>query len=95
MPAVARLGDPISCGDTLAQGSGNVFINGMPVGRVGVDYTAGHCFPPVPVISGSGTVFANGIAVDRVGDPIPSHTCGKSTHSGVVAVGSPTVFADS
>lgn len=95
MPAVARIGDPISCGDTLAQGSGNVFANGIPISRINVDYTAGHCFQPVPVISGSPTVFINNIPADRVGDPIPVHTCGHSSHSGNVAVGSPNVFADS
>lgn len=92
MPAVARLGDPISCGDVIANGSGNVFANGMPITRVG-DNTAGHCFPPVPVQGGSGSVFVNGIPVARVGDPIPTHCCGDPCHDGAVSAGSPNVFA--
>lgn len=95
MPAQARLGDPISCGDTIAQGSGNVFANGMPTTRINSDLTAGHCFPPVPIISGSPNVFANNIAVARVSDPIQVHCCGSSCHSGSVANGSPNVFVNS
>jgi uncharacterized Zn-binding protein involved in type VI secretion len=95
MPAVARIGDPISCGDTIANGSGNVFANGMPVSRVGIDVTAGHCFPPVPLVSGASTVFVNNIAVGRVGDPIPTHCCGIVCHAGVVANGSPDVLIES
>lgn len=94
MPAIVRIGDPISCGDTLAQGSGNVFANGMPVSRMGVDLTAGHCFPPVPIISASPSVFVNNIAVVRVGDPIQTHCCGIPCHSGSAANGSPNVFAN-
>lgn len=95
MPAVCRIGDPISCGDTEAGGSGNVFANGMPVTRVGPDTTAGHCYPPVPITSGSGTVFVNNLPIARVGDPIPTHCCGNSCHGGAVAAGSPNVYADS
>lgn len=94
MPAVIRIGDPISCGDTMAQGSANVFANGIPICRVGADQTAGHCFPPVPVIAGSANVFANGIPLDRVGDPIPTHCCGPSCHSGNTSAGSANVFAN-
>lgn len=94
MPAITRIGDPISCGDAMAQGSGNVFANGIPVSRLGVDNTAGHCFPPVPVIAASPNVFVNGIPVDRVGDPIPTHCCGPVCHAGTVAVGSPNVFVN-
>lgn len=97
MPAVARIGDPISCGDVLAQGSGNVFANGIPVSRINVDLTAGHCFSPVPVISASPSVFTNSLATDRVGDPIDgaSHCCpGSDCHPGDVANGSPNVFLD-
>lgn len=95
MPPVARIGDPISCGDTIAGGSGNVFANGIPVTRVGPDSTAGHCFLPTKIASGSPTVFVNRKAVSRVGDPIVSHTCPPppTTHGGSIAVGSPDVFA--
>lgn len=94
MGAVAFLGSPISCGDTLAEGSGNVFVNGNPVVRQGADLTAGHCYNPVPVITGSTTVFVNNIPLTRVGDTIAVHKCGKSTHDGKVKVGSPDVFAN-
>jgi len=92
MPAVIRIGDPISCGDTMGQGSGNVFANGIPVSRKGVDLTAGHCFPPVPIISASHNVFVNYIMTDRVGDPIAVHCCGVSCHAGNAVNGSPDVF---
>lgn len=94
MPAVARLGDPISCGDTLAEGSGNVFANGMPVTRINVDHTAGHCFPPVVTTVGSPNVFTNNISTAHVGSPIQPHTCGDSTHGGNVSNGSPNVFVN-
>lgn len=95
MPAVVRIGDPISCGDNMAQGSPDVFANGIPVSRLGVDLTAGHCYYPVPIISASPNVFINNIPVDRVGDPIPPHCCDDDCHSGVAANGSPNVFANS
>lgn len=94
MPAIVKIGSPISCGDTMAQGSGNVFANGIPVSRLGVDLTAGHCYPPVPIIAASPNVFTNGLAQDRVGDPIAVHCCGDNCHIGVAAVGSPNVFVN-
>lgn len=94
MPAVARLGDPIDCGDTIDAGSGNVFANGMPVTRVGPDLTAGHCYSAVPINSGSGTVFINNLPVARLGDPIPTHCCGPACHDGAISAASPNVFAD-
>lgn len=97
MPAVARIGDPFSTGhgcdgsSVLAEGSGDVFANGIAVSRVG-DASAAHailvggvCIPhAVPVAGGSSSVFANGIALARVGDPIDA---------GAISGGSPTVFA--
>lgn len=95
MPAVARIGDPFATGhgcdgsSTIAQGSGNVRANGIPVSRVG-DMSAGHTRPvgdacvghTAPIASGSGTVRVNGIPVARVGDAIDS---------GAITGGSPTV----
>lgn len=92
MPAACRVGDPMTCGDTMANGSPNVFVNNIAVSRLGIDLTAGHCFPPVPVVSASPNVFINGIAVDRVGDPHPGHCCLDVCHGGSVAAGSPNVF---
>jgi uncharacterized Zn-binding protein involved in type VI secretion len=94
MPAIIRIGDPVSCGDTSGEGSGNVFANGIPVTRKGPDLTVGHCYNPVPFIVGSPTVFANKIPVVRVSDSISSHKCGKSRHSGKAANGSPDVMVN-
>lgn len=95
MAAIVRLGDPISCGDIMGQGSGNVFANGSAVSRMNVDLTVGHCFSPVPIISASPNVFVNNARADRVGDPIPTHCCSSSCHSGVASNGSPNVFVNS
>jgi uncharacterized Zn-binding protein involved in type VI secretion len=97
MSGVARIGDPISCGDVEAGGSGNVFANGMPVTRVGPDMTAGHCWSPTPIASGSATVFVNNLPVARKDDPIVVHGgCpNTSPHGGTISGASPNVFADS
>lgn len=92
MTAHVRIGDPISCGDVVAQGSGNCFTNGIPTSRVG-DLTAGHCYPPVPLLIGAPTVFFNNRLAAVVGNPIPSHTCDDDTHGGNIANGSPNCFA--
>ena len=94
MPAAYRLGDPVSCGDTMAQGSGNVFVNELPFSRQGIDLTAGHCFPPVPISSASPDVYVNDIMANRVGDPIYPHCCGDSCHGGNAATGSPDVYVN-
>jgi len=96
MPALCRIGDPISCGDVMQNGSGNVFANGLPVTRINVDNTAGHCYNPTPIASGSKNVFINSIPVARVGDPIVDHTCSPipATHGGTITNGSPDVFAN-
>ena len=95
MPAVCRIGDPIDCGDVEANGSGNVHANGIPITRINVDNTAGHCFNPTPIASGSPNVFINNIPVARVGDPIVTHCCpGVGCHGGAIANGSPDVFAN-
>lgn len=92
MPAVARIGDPVDCGDTIAEGSGNVFANGIPVTRISTDNTAGHCFSPVVTTSGATSVLTNNIITAFVGSPIVPHSCGPSTHGGNVSNGSPNVF---
>ena len=97
MPAIARIGDKISCGDTIGEGSSNVFANGIPVMREVIDQTTGHgCWPPTFVIPGSPNVFINNRKVVRVGDPIVPHTCPTipETHGGVVSSGSPNVFVN-
>lgn len=92
MPATARLGDPISCGDTIGQGSGNVFINGLPATRTDSDLTAGHCFEPTKIVSSSPTVQANAKEIALVGDAIVPHKCKETTHGGNVVNGSPDVI---
>ena len=91
MPAVTRVGDAdvTHCtGMSRAQGSGNVFCNGIPISRQGDSNTV-HLFETtVPssqcsIGSGSSTVFVNGKGCGRVGDA----TCTS------VAAGSPNVFA--
>ena len=94
MPAAARIGDSVSCGDTVAQGSPNVFVNGIPWTRVGVDLTAGHCWSPTTLISGASNVFVNGSNAGFAGSPIFHGGCPDTPpHGGSVTVGSPDVFA--
>jgi uncharacterized Zn-binding protein involved in type VI secretion len=97
----ARLGDTFTDTDVIAEGSGNVFVNGIPKARLG-DLTTGHTlpghgfYPPVPIIEGSGSVFVNGIPAARLGDkhaihcdpPHPASDC----HDGVINTGSGDVF---
>ena len=95
MAAAARIGDPISCGDIMAQGSPDVFCNGIPWARVGPDSTAGHCWSSTTLISGAGSVFINGSPAGFVGSPIFHGGCPDNpSHGGSVAVGSPDVFAN-
>lgn len=97
MPAVGRIGDALSCGDLMQQGSGNVFANGVPVSRATPDKTAGH--PPgsrqTTIASGSSTVFVNGNPIVRVGDPIVPHKFpgARRSHNATVIVGSPNINA--
>jgi uncharacterized Zn-binding protein involved in type VI secretion len=54
-----RVGDNTACEDKAAEGSSNVFINEIPVHRLG-DATTGHgSWVPNAAESGSPTVFAN------------------------------------
>ncbi len=94
MPAVTRIGDAdvTHCsGMTRAQGSSNVFVNGIGVSRQGDNNTT-HLLPGEPcpphtaaITTGSTTVFVNGKGCGRVGDAITACTS--------VAAGSEDVFA--
>lgn len=94
MPAVTRIGDAdvVHCsGMTRAQGSGDVFCNGIPVSRQGDNNTV-HLLPgapcpahAAPIAVGSTTVFVNGRGCGRIGDAISGCTS--------VAAGSSNVFA--
>jgi len=81
----------------MAQGSGNVFANSIPVSREDLDLTAGHCYNPTIVdVSVNKTVFANNKHALQVGDPILPHTCDPipDTHGGSLSVGSENVFVN-
>ena len=92
MPAATRIGDadvPHCSGMTRAEGSPNVFVNGIKWSRQGDNNTThllpGTPCPPhaAPISSGSSTVIVNGVQAGRIGDP----TCTS------VAAGSSNVFA--
>ena len=94
MPAVTRIDDAdvAHCsGMKRAEGSGNVFANGIAVSRQS-DNNTGHLLPGVPcpshsapITTGSGSVFVNALGCGRVGDEITDCTS--------VAEGSGNVFA--
>lgn len=94
MPAATRIGDadvPHCSGMVRAQGSNNVFVNGIPWSRQG-DNNTPHLLPgnpcpthSAPIAKGSPTVIVNGVGAGRVGDSISGCTS--------VAAGSPNVFA--
>jgi uncharacterized Zn-binding protein involved in type VI secretion len=72
-----------------AEGSPDVFVNGLGWHRVGDGWQPHGC-PVCPphggsLAVGSGTVFVNGRAAGRIGDPV---SCGSSA-----ATGSANVFA--
>ncbi len=93
MPAAARLND-MSAGHCFfprgnCQGSPNVFINGIPVHRVGDSWPIHKCKKKKHgsvQSQGSANVFVNGVAIARIGDSL---SCGD-----VVAQGSPNVFVN-
>lgn len=67
---------------------------GLPVIRMGVDNTQGHCFEPIPFIEGSPDVFVNNIPVVRQGDMIPPHCCSDVCHVGAAVGNSSGVYAN-
>jgi uncharacterized Zn-binding protein involved in type VI secretion len=89
MPAVTRIGD-LSTGHDgapprpAANGSPDVFCNGIPVVRV-QDLWQPHHDSPEFVDIGSPTVYVNGLPVSRIGDHL---NCDD-----YVAEGSPNVFS--
>tara|TARA_B100000745_G_C20087347_1_gene371554 strand:- start:733 stop:1023 length:291 start_codon:yes stop_codon:yes gene_type:complete len=94
VPAATRIGDAdvAHCsGMTRAEGSPNVFVNGIKWSRQG-DVNTSHVKPPVPcpahtapIASGSSTVKVNTKGAGRIGDGISGCTS--------VAAGSSNVFA--
>lgn len=64
------------------------------VARLG-DMSSGHGpYPPRPNITASPNVFANMLPVHRQGDQWAVHCGPKHCHPGILASGSPTVFAN-
>ena len=94
MPAACRIGHadiPHCSGMVRAEGSDNVFVNGIPWSRMG-DVNTPHLLPgdpcpthAAPIAVGSRTVFVNGRGAGRIGDKIAGCTA--------VAEGSSDVFA--
>lgn len=92
MPAITRLGDYCTGHDChpprpSTQGSPDVFVNGIPVHRVGDLWGPHSCDGPPHtsiLIQGAPGVLVNGQPVGRVGDLI---ACGS-----FVATGSPDVI---
>lgn len=85
MANASRAGDSTQCIELgviiirqIAQGSGNVFIEGSPAARLG-DATTHPCV----VAGGSSSVFINGSPAARIGDGV---SCG-----GVIIGGATTV----
>lgn len=87
--AIARLGDVCTGHDCYpsrpnVQGSGNVFVCGIPAHRMG-DGWASHCHCGDDgchggvTVRSSGTVFCNGLGLARVGDKV---SCGSSIATG-------------
>ena len=95
MPPVTRKGDICTGHGSFpprpsSQGSGNVFVNGIPVHRQSDSWSPHGSPSPSPphsstLAAGSSTVFANSLQIGRIGDPV---ACGSG-----VAVGSPNVIA--
>ena len=94
MPAACRIGHadiPHCSGMVRAEGSDDVFVNGIPWSRMG-DVNTPHLLPgdpcpthSAPIAVGSRSVFVNGRGAGRIGDSIAGCTA--------VAEGSPNVFA--
>lgn len=94
MPAAARIGDPFSCGDHVAEGSPNVLVNNIPFARLN-DATTGHgCWAANMLIEAASTVFANNIPVSYLGHSNDTHCCPPPCHSGVVSEASANVFIE-
>ena len=84
MPEVARIGDTISHGGEIIEGSPNCNCNNRAIARIG-DAVICSTHGLQTITSSSGTVFANGLGIARVGDAV---SCGA-----VIVSGSPDTNA--
>lgn len=83
MSQVARIGDV--CGGEITTGSDTVYVDGIPVARIG-DSIAPHGdgeHASAEVATGSSSVYVNGIPVARTGD---AGTCGDIISTGSTSV---------
>lgn len=85
MPKVCRIGDTGDHGGAIATGSPDVFVNGIPVARIGDIYDC-LLHGPNPLVTGSPDVFANDRKVVRIGDLA---SCGAA-----MITGSPDTYAN-
>lgn len=89
-----RIGDSVSCGDFIAQGSGDVIIEDMPVSLMG-HMTTGHSgFPPTPLVGPcTTTIIINDLPVVLNGVTMiaPHKKRRTPAHTGTVSSGAPTV----
>ena len=85
MPPVTRVSDSHTCPqkghsvNAISSGSGDVFINGLPVARVGDSTSCG-----ATIVAGSSTVFINGKPAALLGS--------ATSHGGVIISGSGNVL---
>lgn len=94
---VVRIGDKVTCGDNAAEGSANVFAEGMPISHQGKKKTTGHQGWPPTIFIGpfSSTVFVNSQPVvlkDKT--KIQKHKKRRSAHDGVASSAAETVFIE-
>jgi hypothetical protein len=94
---VVRIGDSVSCRDTAAEGSSNVFAEGMPISHRGKNKTTGHDGWPPSIFIGpfSSTVFVNNQPVvlkDKT--KIKIHQKRRSAHDGVASTAAKSVFIE-
>ena len=85
MPRAARIGDIGACAvhgpNSLATGSPNVKINGIPAHRISDSWSCGAA-----QAEGSPNVRVNRLPLGRIGD--------QGDHGGPVATGSPNVYVN-
>ena len=79
MQPAARMGDAICPGGAIVSGSGDVSINGIPAGLLGMSVAPCAFHGGAPVASGSGSVFINNLPAARLGDITG---CGAAVVSG-------------
>jgi len=98
MLPVARLGDTTTAGSNILIGSGNVFVENIPMAFLGGAISptpAGHL--PSTIVAGSGSVFVNNIPVARLGDSGITHihpsVPGPSPILPIIATASGSVFS--